>query len=43
MAMRPQLNKRLEFIAHFAPVFRKSIIFANDIIISLVLIFWNNG
>ena len=41
--MRPQLNKRQEFIANIVPIFRKSIIFANDIIISVVLIFWNNG
>ena len=39
MAMRPQLNKQMEFIAHIVPVFRKSIIFVNDIIISVVLIF----
>ena len=39
MAMRPQLNKRMEFIAQIVSIFRKSIIFANDIIISVVLIF----
>ena len=43
MAMMRPLNRRMEFIAHIVPIFRKSIIFANDIIISVVSIFYNNG
>ena len=39
MAMELQLNKRMEFIAHIVPIYRKIIIFVNDIIISVVLIF----